>query len=103
MLSETRQQSREYSFDELLSRNITYFNRVYGGMNHEFSGSSKDKGLISKILNWDKEQLKQFYYACINKNLTTYVQRFGIDESRAELAFSLVTRMIRKKRIKLEQ
>jgi hypothetical protein len=92
MLSETREQNRKMSFDQLFERNIEYFNRVYGEM-----GQSTLNNTFSKITSWDTGKLIEFYndYTSSTEGLD---EKYGMESTKIDLAFSIVKRQLKKKK-----
>lgn len=100
MLSETRMQERYLSFDALFSKNILYFNSIYEEMDSNFQHDA-DSNLFNTILTWDKHRIQEFYYDYTSQN-DHLTEKYGIDKEKLDLAFSIINRQIRKKKIKLQ-
>jgi hypothetical protein len=83
ILSENRMSSPELTFDELFKRNLEYFNDLYYVMNT----SSK----VSDLLSQSKESIKEYF---LNP---------GRDVFNDKLSNSLIERIIRKRKIKIDE
>lgn len=90
MLSGTREQDREKTFDELFQLNIDYYNKVYELLENK---------TLEKILNWDNNKLIEYYQSYLHRN-DGIPGRFELDEKDAETVFYIVSRLIKKKKIK---
>lgn len=92
MLSETREQNPEMSFDQLFERNIEYFNKVYGEMSQSIHNNT-----FAQIIGWDNDKLIEFYkdYSSAAQELD---KKYGIEHTKLDLAFSIVSRQLKKKK-----
>lgn len=99
MDSETRRQESQMPFDELFEKNIKYFNSVYVEMSNSFNEDSSGN-LFNTILQWDKTRIQEFYYD-YNAHNSQMSDKYGIEKEKLELAFSIIGRQIRKKKIKI--
>ena len=96
MLSEVRMQDSCLSFDEIFERNIAYFNRIY----EDICQGYQNNGILTNILQWDKEMLKQFYVDYTDCSNSLFMEnKYGIEKSKLDLALSIVIRQLRKKKI----
>jgi hypothetical protein len=82
ILSENRMSAPELTFDELFKRNLKYFNDLY----YEMNTSSK----VSDLLSQSKETIKE------------YVSNPDRDIFNDKLSNSLIERIIRKRKIKID-
>jgi len=82
VLSENRQSCPELSFDDLFKRNLEYFNNLYYQMN--------TSSLVSDLLTQSNENIKEYF-------LDPDRNKFN-----DKLSNSLIERIIRKRRIKID-